>query len=82
MQQQQQHRKQSRWQAQQQQPSQEQPRTNTRVVAVNSRSPKQIQQTVWWLTQSQCRPLTSRVPARHIVSKNRSIQGAWTVTTF
>jgi hypothetical protein len=58
------------------------PRMNSNVIGVKSRSAAEIREVVWWLTQSQCRPRTSRIPARHMVSKHRSIQGPWNATTF
>lgn len=55
---------------------------NSNVIGMKSRSAAEIREVVWWLTQSQCRPRTSRIPARHMVSKHRSIQGPWNATTF
>lgn len=73
-------------QQQQQQPQQSSKqstqRMNSNVIGVKSRSAAEIKEVVWWLTQSQCRPRTSRIPARHMVSKHRSIQGPWNATTF
>lgn len=61
---------------------QQQQRMNSNVIGLKSCSPQEIQELVWWLTQSQCRPRTSRIPVKHVVSKQRSIQGSWTATTF
>lgn len=55
---------------------------NSNVIGVKHYSPAQIQETVWWLSQSQCRSMERRIPANHISTKRPSIQGVWSVTTF
>ncbi|WIA09047.1 hypothetical protein OEZ85_008461 [Tetradesmus obliquus] len=57
-------------------------RLNSNVIGVKHLEPEAIKQVVWWLSQSQGRPKTSRIPSKHIVSKQPSIQGAWTASTF
>jgi alkaline phosphatase len=59
-----------------------QPRLNNNVIGVKHLEPRDIQQVVWWLSQSQGRAKTSRIPTKHIVSKQPSIQGVWTASTF
>jgi hypothetical protein len=58
------------------------PRLNSNVIGVKHLEPDAIKQVVWWLSQSQGRPKTRRIPSKHIVSKQPSIQGAWTASTF
>lgn len=81
-QQQQQHPQQQQLQQQPLQKQQEPRRLNSNVIGVKQRSAADIRGVVWWLTQSQCRPRTRRIPAKHMVSKQPSIQGAWNATTF
>jgi hypothetical protein len=81
-QQQQQHPQQQQLQQQPLQKQQEPRRLNSNVIGVKQRSAADIREVVWWLTQSQCRPRTRRIPAKHMVSKQPSIQGAWNATTF
>jgi hypothetical protein len=58
------------------------PPTNSNVIGVKHRSASEIGEVVWWLSQSQCRPTQRRITAKHIRSKQPSIQGSWTTTTF
>lgn len=55
---------------------------NSNIVGVKHLSAAEIKHIVWWLTQSQGRPTTTRVPNKHIRSRRCSIQGAWTSSTF
>lgn len=85
--------KQAQQAAQQQQPSSkrrpraaaaatEAERMHSNVIGVKHLAAGDIQQVVWWLSQSQGRPKTRRIPSKHIVSRQPSIQGAWTASTF
>lgn len=55
---------------------------SSNVVGVKHQSAEDIKSVVWWLTQSQGRAMTSRVPNKHIRSRRPSIQGEWTPNTF
>jgi hypothetical protein len=59
-----------------------QPALNRNVIGVKHASAADIRSVVWWLSQSQCRSTRNRIPAKHIMSKQPSIQGAWSATTF
>eukprot|EP00878_Enallax_costatus_P007177 GHUV01007521.1.p1 GENE.GHUV01007521.1~~GHUV01007521.1.p1 ORF type:complete len:169 (+),score=54.61 GHUV01007521.1:323-829(+) len=66
----------------QQEAAAEAPRLNSNIVGLKHLSAAEIKSVVWWLTQSQGRPATTRVPNKHIRSRRCSIQGAWTPNTF
>lgn len=55
---------------------------NSNSVGVKHQSATDIKEVVWWLTQSQGRPATRRVPNKHIRTRRHSIQGAWNASTF
>lgn len=52
------------------------------TVGLRNMTAGQVQKELWWLCSSQGRPQSSRIPAKRVVSRNPSIQGMWSVTTF
>eukprot|EP00877_Chromochloris_zofingiensis_P015103 jgi/Chrzof1/9847/Cz04g18060.t1 len=55
---------------------------STRTVGVKHRSPKDISDIVWWLRCSQGYNTRNRIPMARIISKQPSVQGSWTISTF
>jgi hypothetical protein len=55
---------------------------HTHPVSLRNLTPQEISRELWWLIGSQGRPQHSRVPPKRVISRNPSIQGAWSPTTF
>jgi len=55
--------------------------TSARTIGVKHKSAAEIREHLWWLRCGQGRNAQKRVPGKHWVSKQPSIQGAWTVNT-
>lgn len=53
-----------------------------RVVGTKNLSAEAVAEQVRWLRDSQGRPTGKRVPARHIISARRSVQGTWSPATW
>ncbi len=55
---------------------------SVRTVGVKNLDAQQIAEHVQWLQSTKGRPTQRKVPPRRVISRNPSIQGAWSVETF